>query len=163
MTAMKALIMIALAVFTYMETAAQTNMNLRLSIRQDGDDEKIITRANLLKIKAFILASGQRETYCNMYNNNPACHTRNFHVYLNPDTGQQNINCDTEKSDFNNLTIKSTARGKNPYRTVEFIDEHTIYVTATWPTDDLTVGQLRKLVEDGMKELLAEMDQRKPK
>lgn len=137
-------------------------MDVRLRISQKGDDEKVITRDNLLKIKQAILQNGQRETYCNIYNDNPAYHTKGFQFYLNPDTGQQNVNCDPAKSDFNTLTIRSTAGGQNQYRTVEFIDQHSIYVAANWPADDLTLGQLRKFVEEALTQILSEIDQKKP-
>ena len=78
-----------------------------------------------------------------MYNHNPAFHTKGFHFYLNPDSGQANINCDPAKSDFHNLTIRWSAGGKNQYRTVEFLDQHHVYISANWPTEDLSVGQIR--------------------
>lgn len=153
---------ILLATLTCAGVSAAQTLDVRLRIWQNGNDETVLSRENLLKVKQFILQGGQRETYCNMYNDNPAYHTTNFRFYLNPDSGQQNINCDPAKSDFNNLTIRSAAGGKNQYRTIEFIDAHAIYVTADRPTDDLTVGQLRKFIEDALKEFLAQMDKGKP-
>ena len=41
-----------------------------------------------------------------MYNNNPHYSFVDFEAYLNPETGQANINCDTELSDFNELVIR---------------------------------------------------------
>lgn len=138
------------------------NIDVRLRIGQEGDDEKVVTRSNFLKIKQFILKNGRRETYCNMYNRNPAFHTKGFQFYLNPDTGQRNMNCDPAKSDFNALTIRSTSGGSFQYRSVEFIDKHYIYVVASWPSDDLTLGELRKLVEEALTQIMAEMEQKKP-
>ncbi len=138
-------------------------MQVHVRIRQKGNEEKTVTRENLIRIKHFILKNGQRETYCNMYNDNPAHRTKEFRFYLNPDSGQQNINCDPEKSDFNSLTIRSAAGGKNQYRTVEFLDRHFIDITANWPTDDLTVSQVRQLVEEAIREILMEVDQKNPK
>ena len=140
-------------------------LEVRLRIRNDTSDKDIVKKENLVSIKNFILQQGKRETYCNMYSNNPAYHTTKFDFYLNPDTGQQNINCDPSKSDFNNLTIRSVAKGRNArnqYRTVEFADQHAIYITANWPTDDLTVSQVRQLVEDALNEILTELAQKKP-
>ncbi len=57
------------------------------------------------RIKNFILEKGDRKFYCSMYNNNPHFYFGTFHAYLNPDTGQKNINCDLSLSDFNELVI----------------------------------------------------------
>jgi hypothetical protein len=147
----------------YCALAVADTIDIRLRINDIGRrKEKVINRENLIRIKQFILQNGQRETYCNMYNNNPAYGTKGFKFYLDPDTGQKNINCELEKSDFNHLTIRSSAGGKNQYRTVEFIDQNVIYVTADWPSDDLTVSQIRSFVEDAIQEFLSELDQKKP-
>jgi len=134
------------------------NVEMRVRIRPRGDDEKTLTRDTLVRIKQFILKNGQKETYCNMYNGNPAYHTKNFRFYLNPDSGPANINCDPAKSDFNNLTIRSVAGGKNQYRTVDFVNQHAIYIGASWPTDDLSVRQLRQFVEEALQEILKDID-----
>ncbi|NIM15583.1 MAG: hypothetical protein GTO45_26700 [Candidatus Aminicenantes bacterium] len=143
------------------EVFAET-IDVRLRIHQKESAEKTITRENLIKIKQFILEQGNRETYCNMYNNNPAYQTKNFRFYLNPDSGQENINCDPKKSGFHNLTIRNSDGGKNQYRAVEFLDKHYVYITANWPTDDLTVQQVRQFVVDAMKEILAEIKKKEP-
>lgn len=149
-----------LVILTCSEAVMARTMDVRLRIWTKGDDEKIINRENLLKIKQFILRNGKRETYCNMYTGNPAYHSKGFQFYLNPDSGQQNINCDPAKSDFNTLTIRSSS---GHYRTIEFIDQQSIYVSASWPADDVTVGQLRNLVEEALTQILVEMDQAKPR
>lgn len=137
--------------------------SVSLRIRNDKSDEKIITRENLIEIKEFILQRAKRETYCQMYNNNPAHQTKGHHFYLNPDSGQQNIHCDLSKSDFNNVTIRIQGLvGKaNQYRTVDFLDKHEIRITSDWPTDDLTVSRVRDAVVDAMQEILAEMETRR--
>ena len=138
------------------QTFART-IDVRLRISAQGSKEKTITIANLTKIKQFILKQGNRQTYCNMYNNNPAYHTKTFHFYLNPDSGQQNINCDPNKSDFNNLTIRRSDGGKNQYRKVDCLDKNWVYIVSSWPTDDLTVSRIRGLVAEAMKEILTEI------
>ena len=135
------------------QTFAET-IDVRLRILNKSSDEKIITRTNLIKIKQFILKQGFRETYCNMYGNNPAYRTKNFSFYLNPDSGQANINCETNKSDFHVLTIRKTEGGKNQYRTVEFLDADYVDIVSSWPTDDLTVDQIRICVIDALTEIL---------
>ena len=123
---------------------------------------KIITRANLIKIKEFILKNGFRSTYCNMYNNNPAFHGKNFHFYLNPDNGQKNINCDPDKSDFNTLVMRKMkhASGEDQYRYINFLDKHNIYIEVSLPLKDLTVLQTQKMAIDGMREILGEIEKR---
>jgi hypothetical protein len=61
---------------------------------------------NFERIINFILENGDRQTYCNMYNNNPHYSFRRFEVYLNPEIGQANMNCDPRISDFNEIVIR---------------------------------------------------------
>jgi len=133
-------------------------LEVRMRIHQKAAEEKIINRENLIRIKQSILQNGQRTTYCNAYNNNPSQHTKRFYFYLNPDSGQDNIDCDPTKSDFNTLTIRAAGGGKNQYRTVGFIDKNYVYITANNPTEDLTVSQVRQFVEDALQEILAAIE-----
>lgn len=57
-------------------------------------------------IKTLILSNGDRETFCNMYNDNPHYSFEGFETYLNPEIGQLNINCNPELSDFNIIVIR---------------------------------------------------------
>ena len=57
-------------------------------------------------IKTFVLTNGDRETYSSMYGNNPHYSFDGFESYLNPDIGQLNADCDTSKSDFNEIVIR---------------------------------------------------------
>ena len=144
------------------EVFAET-IDVRIRIRQRKTEEKTITRENLIKIQQFILKQGKRETYSSMYNNNPASQTKNYRFYLNPDTGPQMNNCDPKKSNFHYLTIRKVGGGKNQYRTVEFLNKHYVYITANWPTEDLTVRQVRQFVVDAMEEILAEIKKKDAK
>lgn len=69
------------------------------------DITPMITTQEFEDIKSFILNNGDRRTYCNKYNSNPHYSFDGFDVYLNPETGQANINCDPEISDFNEMVI----------------------------------------------------------
>jgi hypothetical protein len=93
-----------------------------------------------------------------MYNNNPFHETRNYWFFLDPDTGQENINCDPKKSGFHNLTIRKRDGGRNQYRRVEFLGKDDIYITVNWPAADLDVQEIRDFVEDAMTEILAEIN-----
>jgi hypothetical protein len=155
-------ILLLLALVSSMTEAFAETIDVRLRIRQKKSEEKTITRENLIKIQRFILTQGKRETYCNMYNNNPAFQTKTYRFYLNPDTGQENINCDPKKSEFHNLTIRNAGGGKNQYRTVEFLDRRCVYITANRPTDDLTVQQIRQFVVEAMREILVEINRKEP-
>jgi hypothetical protein len=74
----------------------------------------VLTVANFARIKKFILDQGKRQTYCNMFNNNPYWAFREFNAYLNP-PDQRNINCVIGKSEFNILVIQETEHGANRY------------------------------------------------
>ncbi len=138
--------------------ASAETVSVRLSIWNDRLDEKVITNANLLKIKEFMLKEGKRETYCQMYNQNPAYHTKKFSFFLNPDTSQQNINCDPAKSDFHDLTIRRQGRGGLEYGNVDFFGKNYVVITLSSPEDDLTVGQIRETVTAALNEILAAID-----
>jgi hypothetical protein len=65
-------------------------------------------KEKLTYIKDAILKSGQRETYCNKYSNNPVMTVGESKLRLNPDTGQTNHDCDLSKSYFQELVIGNT-------------------------------------------------------
>ncbi len=70
-----------------------------------------ITVEAFLKIKSLVLTKGDRQTYCDMYNDNPHYGFKDFDVFLDPDTGQGNINCDKQKSDFNYMVFRTETSG----------------------------------------------------
>ena len=155
------LFLIALA--SCISMAQAETIDVRLRIRQTEPEapktiprEITITRDNLIEIQQFIIKQGKRATYSNMYNNNPTHETKNYYFYLNPDK-VANINCDLKKSGFHNLTIQKSKAKDNQYRRVEFLDKHYVYITASWPTGDLSVQQIRQFVVDAMQEILAEI------
>jgi hypothetical protein len=152
MNILKTISLSLLLLASFQTMAFPVTIEARLRILEKNSDEAIVTKANLDTIKAFILQQGLRETYCNMYNNNPTYRTSNFAFYLNPDSGQANINCDPAKSDFNNLTIRSIQSDRNQYRSIEFANE--VYVLASWPSEEMTVGQIRKMATDALKEIM---------
>jgi hypothetical protein len=65
-----------------------------------------MTTSQFTFIKEYILLKGDRQTYSNMYNNNPHLVFGTRHVYLNPIGGQLNINCDPTLSDFDTIVIQ---------------------------------------------------------
>lgn len=75
--------------------------------------ENFFTVENLNLIKEFILEKGDRQTYCNMFNNNPHYSFDGVDAYLNPSPSgpenhpQYNIDCDPAPSDFNILVLKT--------------------------------------------------------
>ena len=58
------------------------------------------------RIRAHVLAHGDRLTWCNMYNCNPHLAFDDFDVFFNPDIGQRNINCDPARSGFDVMIIR---------------------------------------------------------
>ena len=137
-------------------------IEVRLRINDEPAKGRFITRSSLMRIKQFILNQGLRQTYSNMYNNNPAYRTENFAFFLDPDSGQANMNCVLEKSDFHCLTIRGSESGSNQYRKVEFLEPGGIYISVHWPSDDLTVAQIRLFVIAALKEILMIIEQNKP-
>lgn len=73
-------------------------------------DRDPLTVAAFTRVKRYILARGDRRTYCNMFNLNPHVSCDGFEAYLHPDVGQRNINCDPALSDFDRLVIQDVDR-----------------------------------------------------
>jgi hypothetical protein len=87
------------------EHARQLSSASDAAPRQEA--KKVTVSPNSFRaIKALIFERGDRQTYCNMYNDNPHLGFEGFDVFLNPDTGQANINCDPSRSDFNEMVIR---------------------------------------------------------
>jgi hypothetical protein len=128
-------------------------LNASIRIRNDSSDEPVLNRTNLIAIKQFIIKKGIRESISQMYNNNPAYHTKKFAFYMNPDTGQKNINCEIDKSDFQTLVIRRS-ENKNQYCDLNFQDEFNIYISISWPTEDLAITQIREFATEAVKEIL---------
>jgi hypothetical protein len=57
-------------------------------------------------VKSFMLEKGDRQTYCQMYSDNPCYSFNGFIAYLNPEIGQRNGRCDPAISDFNEIVIR---------------------------------------------------------
>ncbi len=58
------------------------------------------------EVKEFILEHGDREVYCNLYNNNPHYAFDRFDAYLNPEVGQGNTNCDPAIEEVHGFIIE---------------------------------------------------------
>lgn len=101
---------------------------------------KILTKEKLDQVKRYILISGKRCTYANMYNNNPCIEVPGFWLYLNPDPGpnghpQWNINCDTTRGDFNSLVVQEK-NGASAFHTIEFLDANAIVIRGEGKTSE---------------------------
>ncbi len=116
-----------------------------------------LTVENFLRIKAFILSRGLRQTYCNMFNDNPYYPFANFNVYLNPPS-QLNINCDTGRSDFTAIVIQ-TSKGFNEYRDIR-MGEKGDKLTLIQHYSTIKPDALTKEVEGFFREALEEIKNR---
>jgi hypothetical protein len=109
----------------------------------------VLTAAAFNRIKDYILAHGDRQTYCNIFNNNPHLALGNMDIYLNPDTGQHNINCDPKLSGFNHMVIRTREPWK--YYRVQ------LNLKATGPDLIMQQGtkadELRKRFQEALSEL----------
>lgn len=70
-TKMKRGVIAILALLTVSSYAAPTNSSPASAIQPFGAHETILKASSFNRIKDFVLAHGDRQTYCNMYNNNP--------------------------------------------------------------------------------------------
>ena len=120
-------------------------------------DSSLLTVRNFHNIKEFILKYGDKETYCNMYNNNPHYEFEEFHVYLHPDIGQLNINCDPEKSDFDDIVVRTS----NPvYRSchIKLAGNQKDRLQIRWPYVQMSSETLKNRAEGYFYKMLTEMD-----
>ena len=141
----------------------------------NGDKEDILNEKNLDRIKRTILQSGQRETFCNKYNDNPHFSTEHYDFYLNPDPGgpvnhpQWNINCDLKKGDFNTLVIRtkagSGADSRDQYRYITFLNKFDIQLEVDYADPDMPISRIREFPERAIQEflLLIKKGGKKPK
>jgi hypothetical protein len=77
--------------------------------QQMYDISNILNKNDFEKIIQFVLTSGDRATYCNMYNNNPHYPHEEFHIYLNPISRRINFlkeNLSYNVSDYNSIVIQ---------------------------------------------------------
>lgn len=79
---------------------------LNISSKEYLDITQDFSLLEFESIKNFILEKGDQQTYSVMYNNNPHFSFDGFESFLNPETGQRNINCDPKVSDFNEIVIR---------------------------------------------------------
>lgn len=149
--------------FGAFQSYAET-VDVNIRIRNDSSDEKVINRTNLTTIKQFIIEKGIRETYCKMYNNNPAYYSKRFSFYLNPDTEGQNINCEIDKSDFQILVIRgpNIPNGKSQYCHIAFNNESYVDISISRPAENISISQIREFVVEAMKEILSDIEKDAP-
>jgi len=79
------------------------------------DISKSFSYSDFENTKTFILENGDRQTYCNLYLDNPHYSFEGFETYLNPEIGQKNMLCDPEVSDFNEIVIRDLFRDPQYY------------------------------------------------
>lgn len=104
---MKATLATAFVIALAPMCVAQSTREHVSSAEIQAGSNAVLATQNFLRIKQFILTKGDRQTYCNKYNNNPHYGFSTMDIYLNPDTGQQNINCDLKLSDFNGMIVRT--------------------------------------------------------
>jgi hypothetical protein len=137
---------------------AQSNAVPIASVEIPNGSNVVLTVANFLTIKNFILTNGLSQTYCQMYNGNPYFGFKGMNAYLNPDTHQANINCDRSKSDFNSLVLQE-------HKPIEYWDvllktnQNVLVVHKSW--SKIAPDVLVKTVEDRFQQLLKEIESKK--
>jgi (2Fe-2S) ferredoxin len=71
------------------------------------DNSAALSKEDFRKIVQFVLSEGDRQTYCNMYNDNPHYKTNDFEIYINP--VNQNINpLSVNVLDYNEIVFEAT-------------------------------------------------------
>jgi NAD+ synthase/NAD+ synthase (glutamine-hydrolysing) len=82
-----------------------------------GGSNPVLTIENFVRIQKFILAQGNRMTYCTRFSNNPYWAFPGFNAYLNP-PNQRNIDCQIGESEFNTLVIQVTGPSTNYWEVI---------------------------------------------
>lgn len=104
----------------------------RMSTLRIPMDHPLLNKANLDRIKRHIIDAGARCTYSNKYNDNPCWAHAGYDFFLNPDPGpdghpQWNIDCDTERGDFNTLLVRRSA-GSAQYVDIDFLHAEAVSI-----------------------------------
>ncbi len=84
--------------------SAETNSVQVSSAEIPNGTNIVLTMENFLKISNFVLSEGDRQTYCQAFNNNPHYRFSDFHLYLNSFSG--NFQCELGKCEFT-ITIQT--------------------------------------------------------
>ena len=121
------------------------------------DEDPVLTRANLIQIRQFILAGGQTSGLFNAFAEVPAYTTEKWGFYLFPDD-LGNRASDPKESGFHRLVVRWLDGGRNQYRHIIFTDEHRVVIEVPHPSDDLSVGQIRRVAAEAMVEILARIE-----
>jgi hypothetical protein len=141
--------MAIIALLAVSSCTAPTNTSPASAIQPSSAHESILTAAAFNRIKDFVLIHGDRQTYCNMYNNNPHAALCNMDVYLVPDTGQQNINCDLKLSGFNSMVIRTRKPWKYYRLALNLRDTGPDLTIPEWTKLD----DLRTVIQNALSEL----------
>jgi hypothetical protein len=124
--------------------------------------EPVLNKENLDRVKRFILGTGRRCTYVNMFNNNPCFELADFEFYLNPDPGpnghpQWNINCDATRGDFNTLAVREKGAAGG-YHVIDFQPGQALTIRASYWADTNDMGKSRKVLEAAVLTMLKTID-----
>lgn len=129
---------------------------VRLRSQIDNPAETILKRENLIRVQEFILQHGEREI-----GNGIHYRTTNFIFNLNPDSGQPDNSGDTNKTNYQNFTIYFPGEGESGFvncRSLRVECSNQFYVDISTPwKGDLKISDIRAMVDDALKELLAKM------
>jgi hypothetical protein len=112
---------------------------------------EVLSAAVFNQIKEYILEHGDRQTYCNRFNDNPHVAFSNMDIYLWPDIG--NINCDLKKSGFNHMVLRTRKPWK--YYRVQ------LNLEATGPDLIMQFGTKPAELKERFQEALSEIEQKK--
>lgn len=163
MPTIKEILLISFTAFCL--TGQKASEDISITVR--SDEEAIINKTNLDRIKRFILNKKFTCTFSQMYNNNPFFQTDNYSFYLIPDPGgphnhpQWNINCDPKKGDFNILTIRrkidedlSDDEVDDQYRRINFSNPLYIRIMSDISDPNMKIYLIRQFPEQAIKEIL---------
>jgi hypothetical protein len=113
-------------------------------------EKELLSVPSFKRIRDHVLAHGDRQTYCQMYNNNPHTALGGVDIFLNPATGQENISCDPKLSGFNEVVIRTQ---KMAYYRIT-LDQARSTLNCPIP-DDGKKDDLRKYIQS----ILADLEQ----
>lgn len=103
-------IQLAAALLAIMTSTSTSTLHAAEGYGVPLDLQPLVNRANLVRISQYILARGQRCTYCNRYNDNPCMQLQRFRYYLNADPEPRNVRrplygSDISGIEFNQLVV----------------------------------------------------------
>lgn len=118
----------------------------------------LLNKANLDRVKAYLLQHGERCFYSNRFNHSPCLVLPDMHLFLDPDPGpdgnpQWNLNCEVSKGDFNTLVVLA-GEPDDRYQWLTFFTADTVMLHTKAEANPIATQQAKISMEKAVRAVL---------